>query len=279
MEALSVNSSLQAVTSGSSAAFAVNSSIELARRLMGIGALATNCEGRLQTAESFDYGSRRTLLSIVETVRRLDAAREAANVLGHSLHVLASTEARTAAALEDDADVRDRKFLSGVKTRENSHVYCGGLDAAIARALVFARHADLVCFRSQNTDLAEAAYFAAEVRSSFPGQRLGFGYMPMLDGVRWNELDHRAFDARLRQIGYDFYFVTQFAQMSFPHAPALGAWVLIDDAVRSKSADSETLPALADHRMRFPSGRSHNFDRHISFKDPRPKTTSVRKNL
>jgi hypothetical protein len=103
--------------------------------------------------------------------------------------------------------------------------------------------------------------------------------MPMLDGIRWNELDHRAFDARLRQIGYDFYFVTQFGQTTFPHAPASGAWVLMDDAVRSKPADSETLPALADHRMRFPSGRSHNFDRHISFKDPRPKTTSVRKNL
>jgi isocitrate lyase len=279
MEALSVNSSLQAVTSGSSAAFAVNSSIELARRLMGIGALATNCEGRLQTAESFDYGSRRTLLSIVETVRRLDAAREAANVLGHSLHVLASTEARTAAALEDDADVRDRKFLSGVKTRENSHVYCGGLDAAIARALVFARHADLVCFRSQSTDLAEAAYFAAEVRSSFPGQRLGFGYMPMLDGVRWNELDHRAFDARLRQIGYDFYFVTQFGQTTFPHAPAADAWVLIDDAVRNQSIDSETLPALTAHRMRVPLGNPHSIGHRATFERLRRGITSARRNF
>jgi isocitrate lyase len=140
---------------------------------MGIGALATNCFGQLQTAESVDHGSRRTLLSIAEMVRRLDAAREAASLLGHPLQVLACTEARAAVALENDADARDRKFLSGMKTEDNSHVYCGGLDAAIARALVFARYADLVCFRSQTTDLAEAAYFAAEVRSSYPGQAVG----------------------------------------------------------------------------------------------------------
>jgi isocitrate lyase len=251
MEALSVNWPLQTAASPS-AGLAVSRSIELARRLMGNGALATNCDGQLHIAEAFDPGSRRTLLSIAETVRRLDAAREAANLLGYPLQVLACTEARNAAALEDDADVRDRKFLSGAKTGEDSHVYCGGLNAAISRALVFARHADLVCFRSQSTDLADAAHFAAEVRSSLPGQKLGFGHTPLRDGIRWNESDHRAFDARLRQIGYDFYFVTQFGQTTFPYAPASGAWVLIDDAARSKSADSDISSSLAGHRSTVP---------------------------
>ena len=207
--------------SSPSALFALNSSIELARRLMEIGARATNCYGQLQTAEPLTAPAR-TLLSIAETVRRLNAAREAATLLEHPLYVLACTEARNAAALEDDDDVRDRRFLSGMKTRDDSHVYCGGLDAAISRALVFARYAELVCFRSQSTDLAEAAHFASEVQSSFPGKKLGFGHTPLPDGVRWNELDHRAFDARLRQIGYDFYFVTQFGQTTFPSAPASG---------------------------------------------------------
>ena len=278
MEALSVDSSLQASSSSSSARLALNSSIELARRLMGIGALATNCYGQLQTAESVDHGSRRTLLSIAETVRRLDAAREAANLLGHPLHVLACTEARVAVALEDDADARDRKFLSGMKTKDNSHVYCGGLDAAISRALVFARYAEVVCLRSPNIDLAEAAHFASEVRSSFPGKKLGFGHTPMLDGVRWNELDHRAFDVRLRQIGYDFYFVTQFGQTTFPYAPASGAWVLMDDAVRGQTIDSEALPALVAHRMRFALGNPHSVGRRATFDGPRRRITFVRKN-
>jgi isocitrate lyase len=222
MEALSGDSSLQAALPVPSALFALNSSIELARRLTEIGALATNCYGLLQTADSFDRPEQ-TLLSIAETIRRMNAAREAANLLGHPLYLLACTEARNAAALEDDDDARDRRFLSGMKTGDNAHVYCGGLDAAISRALVFARYAEVVCFRSQSTDLAEAAHFASEVQSSFPGKKLGFGHMPLPDGVRWNELDHRAFNARLRQIGYDFYFVTQFGQTTFLSAPASGA--------------------------------------------------------
>jgi isocitrate lyase len=266
------------VASSPSALFAVNSSIVLARRVMEIGALATNCYGQLQTAESVD-STCRTLLSIAETVRRLNAAREAANLLEHPLYVLACTEARNAAALEDDDDMRDRKFLSGMKTRDNSHVYCGGLDAAISRALVFARYAEVVCLRSQSTDLAEAAHFASEVQSSFPGKKLGFGHMPMPDGVRWNELDHRNFDARLRQLGYDFYFVTQFGQTTFPHAPAPGAWVLIDDAVRNQSIDSETLPAPTAHRMRVPVGNLHAIGHGASFERPRRGITSARKNF
>ena len=219
MEALSGDSSLQAAASVSSALFALNSSIVLARRLMEIGALATNCYGQLQTAESVDQ------LPPDIAFHCRDGAQTERCTGGCKLARTSSVRARlyrsaNAAALEDDDDVRDRRFLSGMKTRDNSHVYCGGLDAAISRALVFARYAEVVCFRSQSTDLAEAAHFASEVQSSFPGKKLGFGHMPMPDGVRWNELDHRAFGARLRQIGYDFYFVTQFGQTTFPSAPA-----------------------------------------------------------
>jgi hypothetical protein len=46
---------------------------------MEIGAQATNCYGQMQTLESVDR-SLRTLLSIAETVRRLNAAGEAAKL-------------------------------------------------------------------------------------------------------------------------------------------------------------------------------------------------------
>ncbi len=275
MEALSGDSSPK-TTANSSALFALNSSIVLARRLMEIGALAANCYGQLQTAGSVDR-TPCTLLSIEETVRRLTAAREAANLLEHPLQILACTEARNAAALEDDDDVRDRRFLSGMKTRDNSYVYCGGLDAAISRALVFARYAEIVCLRSQSTDLAEAAHFASEVQSSYPGKKLGFGHMPMPDGIRWNELDHRAFSARLRQMGYDFYFVTQFGQTTFPNAPASGAWVLIDDAVRKQAMDDESLPALTAHRMRVSLGNLHSVGHRATFERSRRRAKSARK--
>ena len=277
MEALSGDASLPA-GSGSSALFALNSSIVLARRLMEIGASATNCYGQLQTRGSVDR-SASTLLSIAEMVRRLNTAREAADLLEHPLHVLACTEARNAAALEGDDDVRDRRFLSGMKTADNSYVYCGGLDAAIARALVFARYAEVVCLRTHSTDLAEAAHFASEVQSSFPGKKLGFGHMPAPDGVRWNELDHLAFAARLHQMGYNFYFVTQFGQTTFPRPPASGAWVLIDDAVRTQLMEDETLPALTTHRMRVPLGSPHSGSRGVAFEGSRHRATPVRKSI
>jgi isocitrate lyase len=239
MEVLPGDASMPEV-SGSSALFALNSSLVLAQHLMEIGARATNCYGHLQTAEGFDR-SPSTLFSLSETVRRLKAAHEAAILLGHPLQVICCTEARDAVALEDDHDVRDRRFLSGMKTGSNSYVYCGGLDAAISRALVFARHADVVCLRTHDTDLNQAARFASEVRSSFPGKKLGFGYSSAPDGVRWNELDHRAFGARLRQMGYDLYFVTQFGQTTFLHPPVSGSWVLIDDVVRAQTIDDETI--------------------------------------
>ena len=84
---------------------------------------------------------------------------------------------------------------------------------------------------------------------------------------------------RLRQIGYDFYFVTQFGQTTFPHAPATGAWVLMDDAVRSQPIDSEILPALTAHRMRSPVGNPHSAGRRATFERPRQRTTSARKNF
>jgi isocitrate lyase len=219
------------------------------------------------------------LLSIAEMVRRLNTAREAANLLEHPLHVLACTEARNAAALEGDDDVRDRRFLSGMKTADNSYVYCGGLDAAIARALVFARYAEVVCLRTHSTDLAEAAHFASEVQSSFPGKKLGFGHMPAPDGVRWNELDHLAFAARLHQMGYNFYFVTQFGQTTFPRPPASGAWVLIDDAVRTQLMEDETLPALTTHRMRVPLDSPHSGSHGVAFEGSRHRATPVRKSI
>jgi len=258
MKALSVNSSIRSAASSSSPLLTLDGSVELVRRLMEIGALAASCGGQLQISGSIDRSSLPILLSTAETVRRLEGARELAISFGHPLHVLACTEARTAAALEDDGDARDRRFLSGGRTEGNTHAYCGGLNAAVSRALAFAVHAEIVCYRSPSVDLAEAARFVSEVRSSFPCKVLGYGYRPMLDGPRWNELDHRAFEARLRQAGYDFYFLTQFGQTAFPDTPAPGSWVLIGDTVQGKSTHSgDALDPIA-HRMRFPFGDGHS---------------------
>ena len=168
-----------------------------------------------------------------EAIKRLESARFAADSLQVSLRVFACTDARMASAVATDADRRDRNFLSGMRTAEGFHTYCGGLDAAIARGLGFAPHADVVCFRSNEPDLSEAARFAAVLKSRFPAKSLAFGHSATRNGLRWNEQDHRSFEKKLQKLGYDAYFVTQFCQTFFPYTPPSGAWVLLNDTVRS----------------------------------------------
>jgi len=212
---------------------AFSSSIELVRQLMELKSVAMNVEGSFRLG-SDERDPHLALVSMQEAVQRLESAKLAAASLEIPLRVFACTDARMAAAVTSDADRRDRKFLSGTRTSEGFYTYCGGLDAAISRGLVFAHHAELVCFRSNQADLSEAARFAAALKSKFPALSLAFGHNATKNGLRWNELDHRTFEEKLRKVGYDGYFVTQFGQTFFPHTPLSGAWVLLNDTVRNK---------------------------------------------
>jgi isocitrate lyase len=211
----------------------VSSPVELARQLMDLKSLAMNLEGFHLGSDERDQHP--ALVSMQEAVQRLESAKFAADSSQVSLRVFACTDARMAAAVTTDSDRRDRKFLSGTRTAEGFHVYCGALDAAISRGLLFAPHADLVCFRSTSADLSEAARFAAALKSRFPATSLAFGHNTTHNGLRWNTLDHRAFEEKLRKLGYDAYFVTQFGQTIFPQTQLSGSWVLLSDTVRSKA--------------------------------------------
>jgi isocitrate lyase len=159
---------------------AFGGSIELAAYLMEIDPV-TICLGPFQFTGKVGRGHRPVLIPIGEVIRKLEFVTQAAKSLNVCLSVFACTEARAAVALNSDTDLRDRKFLTGSKTSEGLHAYCGGPDAAISRALAFARYADVVCFKSSNADLAEANHFASEIKGAFPGKGLGFGHAPRPD--------------------------------------------------------------------------------------------------
>jgi isocitrate lyase len=230
----------------------LSSSTDLARRLMELKSLAMNLEGFQLGSD--DRNHHPALVPTREAVQRLTAAKLAADSLRMSLRVFACTDARMAAAVSTDADRRDHKFLSGSRTSEGFHTYCGGLDAAVSRGLVFAQHADVVCFRSNNADLFEAARFAASLKSRIPTIRLAYGHHATQNGLRWNELDHRAFAEKLQKLGYDTYFVTQFGQTTFPYTPIAGPWVLLNDTICGKSLIPEDLRRTAPSALPLPPG-------------------------
>jgi isocitrate lyase len=191
------------------------------------------------------------LVPATEAVQRLVSARMTAIARRSELKIFACTEARRAVAVTDDSDLRDHKHLSGLTSRGNGQVYCGGLNAAIERALLYAPHADVICFKSAMPDTTEARKFAAAVRALFPERQLAFGYSPRPDARMWNELDHVAFEVELRIMGYSYYFFTQFGVTMFPHPPSEPAWAMFDDTYRPAPFDLEgplRWPAALDSR-------------------------------
>ncbi len=194
-----------------------------------------------QTAATVHH-SDPVLAPVGEAVKKLISAREAGRVSGVDLNIFACTEARRAVALNRDTDPRDRKYLSGLPGLSDFYPYCGGLDAAISRALIFAPHADVVCFKNETPSVSEAARFATAVRAVFPEKQLAFGYSPKLNGPRWNELDHAAFQSELHGVGFDYYFFTQFGSIVFPDFPAGNFWAMFDDAQDRTAVVGEESP-------------------------------------
>lgn len=222
-------------------------SMELVRQLAEVDAVAIKLRECFHQTPFVEQHFDLVLVPVDEAVKKLVSAREAARALGMEISIFACTEARRAVAVNRDRDTHDRKFLNGLTFWGALHGYCGGLDASISRALIYAPHADVVCFKSATADISEARRFAAAIRATCPEKQLAFGYSPKPDGPRWNEADHAAFESELFRVGFDYYFYTQFGSVVFPQFTLTSSWVMLDDALKSASPDVRNavhLPAV-----------------------------------
>ena len=210
-------------------------SLELVHQLLDIHAIAIKLQEHFHQTECIVQPSGSILVPLDQAVQRLISARTVAGELGVKIRIFACTEARTAVAVTSDCNERDRKYLSGLISGGSNHAYCGGLDAAIGRALLFAPHADVVCFKSPTVSTSDAKRFAAAIRAEFPQKELAFGYSPKPDGLRWNEMDHVKLRSELQALGYNYYFLTQCGYSLFPQFPSETPWVVFDDVLRGTS--------------------------------------------
>jgi isocitrate lyase len=179
------------------------------------------------------------LLPVDETTRRLKRASDIAGSMDTQPMVIVCTHARGAQYLADDRDSRDRRYLSGVRTIDGLHVYCGGIEASISRALAYAPDADVVCYYSLRLDFAEAERFASAIRLSFPEKKLGIGFSANTHSQRGEAIDLTSHGRKLRQSGYDYYFFHLWQTVVFPAFPHAAPWALFDDGM--ESADSGSL--------------------------------------
>jgi isocitrate lyase len=182
---------------------------EIMKAMIEAGAAAVHFEDQLSSAKKCGHLGGKVLVPAGEFIQKLIAARLAADVLGVPAVLIARTDADAARLLLSDADSRDEAFLAGGRTQEGFFHYRGGLDAAIARGLLYAPYADVLWCETSEPDLEQAQRFAAAIHARYPKKLLAYNCSPSFHWKRLlTEQQITQFQTQLAQIGYKYQFVT-----------------------------------------------------------------------
>ncbi|MEZ0369545.1 MAG: isocitrate lyase [Candidatus Sericytochromatia bacterium] len=182
---------------------------ELMKGMIEAGAGGVHFEDQLASEKKCGHMGGKVLVPVQEFIRKLIAARLAADVLNVPTVLFARTDALAAQLLTSDIDVRDQPFMTGERTPEGFYRITGGIEQAISRALAYAPYADLLWCETSTPDLDEARAFAQAVHARFPGKHLAYNCSPSFNWRR--HLDDKTiarFQDELGEMGYHFQFVT-----------------------------------------------------------------------
>src|SRR5216684_4294108 len=182
---------------------------ELMKAMIEAGAACVHFEDQLSSAKKCGHLGGKVLVSTVEAIQKLVAARLAADVMGVPALIMARTDADSAALLTSDIDPRDREFLTGERTAEGFFGIRSGLKCAIARAIAYAPYADLLWCETSKPDLQEAKEFAEAVHAKFPGKLLAYNCSPSFNWKKHlSDSTIASFQRELAAMGYKFQFIT-----------------------------------------------------------------------
>jgi isocitrate lyase len=182
---------------------------ELMKSMIEAGAAAVHFEDQLASAKKCGHMGGKVLVPAQEFVQKLVAARLAADIENIPTILIARTDANGAKLLTHDSDIRDVEFLTGERTPEGYLGFKGGIDAAIARGLIYAPYADMIWCETSEPNIDEARRFAEAIHEKFPGKLLAYNCSP---SFHWKKkLDDATiakFQTELAAMGYKFQFVT-----------------------------------------------------------------------
>src|SRR5437762_1203091 len=136
---------------------------ELTKAMIEAGAAAIHLEDQLASEKKCGHMGGKVLVPTRSALAHLTAARLAADVSDVPTIVIARTDANAAALLTNDADERDRPFLTGERTSEGFQRVRAGIDQAIARGISYAPLADLIWCETSEPNLSEARKFSEQV--------------------------------------------------------------------------------------------------------------------
>ena len=182
---------------------------ELMKAMIEAGASAVHFEDQLSSAKKCGHMGGKVLVPASEFVRKLVAARLAADVMEVPAIVVARTDADSAQLLQSDVDPLDAPFITGKRTAEGFYRITGGLDMAIARGLAYAPYADLLWCETSTPNIEDARTFAKAIHEKYPGKMLAYNCSPSFNWRRHLDYHESAqFQDLLGEMGYKFQFVT-----------------------------------------------------------------------
>lgn len=183
---------------------------ELMKSMIRAGAGGVHFEDQLSSAKKCGHLGGKVLVPGSEFIKKLIAARLAADVMGTSTLVIARTDANSARLLTSDIDDEDTRFITTKeRTSEGFYRITGGLEMAISRGLRYAPYADLLWCETSTPCLDEARAFATAIHKQYPGKLLAYNCSPSFN---WKKnLDDETiakFQSELGKMGYKFQFIT-----------------------------------------------------------------------
>ena len=182
---------------------------ELMRGLIEAGVGGVHFEDQLASAKKCGHMGGKVLVPTSEFIRKLVAARLAADVMGVPTVLIARTDANSAKLLTSDIDSRDHVYMTGERTEEGFFRLTGGLDCAIARGLAYAPYCDLIWCETSTPSLEEARRFAEAIHKEFPGKPLAYNCSPSFNWkLNLGDATIAKFQRELGAMGYKFQFVT-----------------------------------------------------------------------
>ncbi len=182
---------------------------ELTKAFIEAGAAGVHFEDQLASAKKCGHLGGKVLAPTSEFIRKLVAARLAADVLDVSTMIIARTDAESANLLANTVDPRDEPFMTGERSPEGFFYVRGGLESAIARGKAYAPYADMIWCETSHPDLEEAKKFAEGIHAEFPDKLLFYNCSPSFNWSR--KLDAHTiakFQRELGAMGYKFQFIT-----------------------------------------------------------------------
>ena len=105
----------------------VLNAFDLMKRMIEAGAAAVHFEDQLASAKKCGHMGGKVLVPTQQSVRKLIAARLAADILGVPTLIVARTDAEGASLITSDIDERDREFCTGERTVEGFYCAAQGI--------------------------------------------------------------------------------------------------------------------------------------------------------